>query len=71
MSAETQDGEELDISPEMASLVPLYVASQLYKDDDLSVATQYRNEFEVGRAMLLTPETGESGEEFSSVSGWI
>ena len=70
-NAETQDGEELDISPEMASLVPLYVASQLYKDDDLSVATQYRNEFEVGRAMLLTPETGESGEEFSSVSGWI
>lgn len=29
-------------------LLPLYIASQLYKDDDISLATQYRNEFEVG-----------------------
>lgn len=35
--------------PESACvLIPLYIASQLYKDDDISQATAYRNEFEVG-----------------------
>lgn len=35
--------------PESACvLIPLYIASQLYKDDDIAQATAYRNEFEVG-----------------------
>lgn len=71
VSINTPDGMELDLPPEMAALIPLYAASQLYKDDNLSIATQYRNEFEVGRAMLLPPESGETGEPFSSVTGWI
>ncbi|MEG1989460.1 MAG: hypothetical protein RR136_00485 [Clostridia bacterium] len=29
-------------------LLPLYIASQVYKDDDIGLATGYRNEFEVG-----------------------
>lgn len=71
VSGDTPDGTELDLPPELAALIPLYVASQLYKDDDLSIATQYRNEFEAGRAMLLPPESRETGEPFSSVTGWI
>jgi len=38
----------LVLHPEMAVLLPLYMASQLYKDDDIAIATVYRNEFEVG-----------------------
>lgn len=39
---------ELKLPYEACVLIPLYIASQLYKDDDISLATQYRNEFEAG-----------------------
>lgn len=40
--------------PESACvLIPLYIASQLYKDDDIAQATAYRNEFEVGLQDLV------------------
>ena len=37
---------------ELMSLVPLYIASQIYKEDDIGLSTIYRNEFEVGREQL-------------------
>lgn len=39
---------ELSIPYDACILMPLYMASQLMKDDDISLATQYRNEFEAG-----------------------
>lgn len=44
---ETDDDFELSYPEEACVLIPLYIASQLYKDDDISQATAYRNEFEV------------------------
>ena len=45
-------------------LIPLYIASQLYKDDDISQATAYRNEFEVGlQDLYRNIETQESIKE--------
>lgn len=38
----------IDLPEDACVLIPLYIASQLYKDDDISQATAYRNEFEVG-----------------------
>lgn len=38
----------LTIPEDACVLLPLYIASQLYKDDDISQATAYRNEFEAG-----------------------
>lgn len=52
LTTETDDDYELPIYPELATLMPLYMASQIYKDDDIAMATQYRNEFEVGLEML-------------------
>lgn len=40
--------EELPIAKELCNLIPLYLAAELYKDDDISLATTYMNEFEVG-----------------------
>lgn len=54
----------LDLDPEVAVLLPLYMASQLYKDDDTGLATQWRNEFEVAKDQLIpnaTPGTIEFG----------
>ena len=67
----TADDYELPIDEEVAVLMPLYMASELYKDDDLGMATQYRNEFEVGLEDLKDRKTAPSSEKFTSESGWI
>ena len=48
IEANTADSYELDIPEDALVLLPLYMASELYKDDDISLSTQYRNEFEAG-----------------------
>ncbi len=51
----TPDSYELPIPEDMAVLLPLYVASQIYKDDDIVIANGYRSEFEAGKNNLNTP----------------
>ena len=55
---------------EVVVLIPLYMASQLYKDDDNAIATTYRNEFEVAFERL-NPYASYGTQEFTSESGWI
>ena len=45
---DTLDDTIIELPDDACVLIPLYIASQLYKDDDISQATSYRNEFEVG-----------------------
>lgn len=71
ITAETGDDDILAIDPEVAALMPLYMASQLYKDDDNGIATQYRNEFEVGFERLRDSAKTPSAEHFTSESGWV
>lgn len=71
LTADTDDDYELPIDPEVYSLLPLYMASQLYKDDDNGIATSYRNEFEVGFDRLVNSANLSAYEEFTSESGWI
>lgn len=37
--------KKIGLSNQLTSLIPLYIAGELYKDDDISMATQYLNEF--------------------------
>lgn len=67
----TADDYVMPVTPEVATLLPLYMASQLYKDDDNGVATAYRNEFEVAFNRLKNPNEGANAERFTSESGWI
>lgn len=67
----TTDDTELSVDPEVAALMPLYMASQLYKDDDAGIATTYRNEFEVAFSRLRDNVNTPSAERFTSESGWI
>ena len=71
ITAETDDDYELPIDPEVYALLPLYMASQLYKDDDNGIATAYRNEFEVGFDRLVKNANLSAYEEFTSESGWV
>lgn len=71
ITSETSDDYELPIDPEVAALIPLYIASELYKEDDISIATQCRNAFEVGREALMDAQPAPSSERFVDESGWI
>lgn len=44
----------MKLNDECCVLLPLYIASELYKDDDISLATIYRNEFESGLLELTS-----------------
>ena len=72
LTMETADDYELPLYPEVAVLLPLYVASQIYKDDDVSQAVQYRNEFEVGREALMGAmgRQARGRDQWRSVKGW-
>ena len=67
----TEDDYELPLDKEVAAILPLYMASQLYKDDDVSIATQYRNEFEVAFERLKDAVPSGKAEMMTSESGWI
>lgn len=59
----------ISLAPEVAVLLPLYMASQLYKDDDIAIATQWRNEFEVAKE-LLNPTQEPGMPNFINTMGW-
>ena len=71
LTSNTPDTYELPIDTEVYTLLPLYMASQLYKDDDNGIATAYRNEFEVGFERLVNSANLAAFEEFTSESGWV
>lgn len=70
ISSATLDTYVFPLQREVVVLIPLYMASQLYKDDDNAIATTYRNEFEVGFERL-NRSISSSTKEFVSESGWI
>lgn len=71
ITLQTPDDTVLSIDPEVAALMPLYMASQIYKEDDNAIATAYRNEFETAFARLKDSVSTPSSEKFTSESGWI
>jgi hypothetical protein len=66
----TEDSYVLPLDPEVAAIIPLYIASQLYKDDDNGIATTYRNEFETAFDRLKQKVEVPDREEFFGESGW-
>lgn len=67
----TPDDTTLSLDPEVVALLPLYMASQLFKEDDIGLATQWRNEFEVARSELRPSDSSGAVEFVSSfMGGW-
>ena len=69
ITIDTDEDTVLSIDPDVAVLLPLYMASQLYKDDDNGIATTLRNEFEVGLESLVNTSHYSGKEKF--VSEWV
>ena len=53
LKPDSLDDTEIPLDVDAAVLIPLYIASELYKDDDNSLATMYRNQFETGLESLV------------------
>ena len=72
ISRETLPGYVLPLHPEMAVILPLYMASQLYKDDDAGMSTTWRNEFEVALEALIAKNRRKrmGREEIENTTGW-
>ena len=66
----TKDNFPLPVDEDAAALIPIYIAGELYKDDDNSISTTYMNEFEYGLQMLVPKDTGVISNAFTSESGW-
>jgi hypothetical protein len=66
----TDDDYNIPLEDDVVVLLPLYMASQLYKDDDIAMATVYRNEFEAARAELRNRTGGTHRSTFVNKSGW-
>ena len=68
ITLETDDNYKFKMPAEMIALLPLYIASELYKDDDISVATIYRNQFELSLSNLKPIAEPIA---FEDTSGWL
>ena len=68
IDCETLDTDKIDLPFDMLNILPLYIASELYKDDDISIATIYRNEFETE---LENMRYDANDVHFTSVNGWL
>lgn len=65
---DTEDDDEIDSPIENLMILPLYIASQLYKDDDIAQATMYRNEFE---SQVDNKHRRDNNKKFESINGWF
>lgn len=68
ITSATNDNKKIDLPLDMLNLIPIYIAGELYKDDDIQLATVYRNEFE---AELEGLRRDVDKEEFISINGWL
>lgn len=66
ITSNTTANKEIDLPIDMINILPLYIASELYKDDDISLATTYKNQFETE----LENMRPQNDEQFVSVTGW-
>ena len=70
ITSSTATSTELSIAPELAALLPIYMASELYFEESPSKATQFRNQYEAGKSQLR-PSEKFGRARFVDKTGWI
>ena len=74
ITTQTPDDEVIDMTPDAAALIPLYIAAELYKEDELAMATVLRNEYEDGlqklQAAWQASAAGMRAETARNTTGW-
>ena len=70
ITAKTADDFEIGLPPEVAAMIAHYMAGQLYKDDDISIAQLYMNEFMTWLEELKVSAARASGKNAGNGRGW-
>lgn len=71
ITEDTPDTTVLELDPEVAALLPVYMASELYEDDDTSTAYYFRQQYEEAKKGLVTYTAPQGVAEFEDVWGWL
>lgn len=71
ITSSTADDYELPLYPEVCELLPWFMASQLYKDDDIATSTIYWNEFSAMLEDIRNNIANSPGiDSFVDTKGW-
>ena len=69
--ADTPEGQTFSLAPEALDLVPVYMASRIYGEEDISLATHYLNQYHVRRSELAARGMPRgTGGGFATRTGW-
>lgn len=68
ITSETKQDYVLDVPEEVAILIPAYIASELYKDDDIQHSVILRNQFEASLSELRQTNKRKG---YISTKGWL
>ena len=69
ITSETTDDTVLPLDPEVANLLPIYIASQLLEEEDSELAYYYYQQYAEGKARL-TASYSVGKASFHDVNGW-
>lgn len=69
ITLETPEDYELALDPEVAALLPVYIASELYEDDDSSMAYYFREQYMEAKQRLV-PTQIQGKAKFIDRWGW-
>lgn len=69
ITEDTEDDTVLSLDPEVAAILPLYIASELLEDDDSSMAFYVRQQYEEAKKRL-SPTRSIGKAQFIDVNGW-
>ena len=69
ITSQTEDDYELELDPEVAALLPVYIAAELYEDDDSSMAYYIREQYEAAKQRLV-PTDVQGKAKFVDRWGW-
>ena len=70
IESDVRDTDEIDADDDVIAVLVLYVVSQLYMDDDLTTALNWRTQFDSALSILAGNNPVEEHTEFQSVNGW-
>ena len=70
ITAATAADFEIGLPPEAANMIALYMAGQLYKHDDISIAQIWMNEFTAWLEELKISAARANGKNAASGGGW-
>ena len=72
VTAETPDDAVFSLAPEALDLVPVYMASRIYGEEDISLAVHYLNQYQARRGELMARAAGlqTDGGGWRGDTGW-